>query len=430
MIALLLGYMWLFIHRPFEVWPILGTMRIERVYMIVVILVWFFFYKKTVLANRATVAVMVLFFSIMLSEYLSPFGAGLSKGAEEWLKVFVFTILIITSIRTERELKVLLTGFCVIFFLYMAHSFYEFRYNGRHVYRMGTIRMIGVDETMNDPNTFGASIVYAIPMLIPLWHLKGKTIWLGLCMKLFAVCSFLLSVVCVLKTGSRSSFVAVITVLLFLACFSKYRYRWLTALVVAAPFIWMGMSDNLKDRYLTIIDPSRGPASAQESAEGRLEGFRLGVQIWEKYPIVGVGPGVSPMFQVDNMQTHNFVGQVLAELGIIGMFAYILIAVVIVMNFLEARRYNHLYRIIRPPGDEYLYSVSVATMITLFELQLLGVAGHNAYRYTWIWYPTFQGIAVMLLVAKIRYFADSREKISETGPEKPSLSSRKEFSRA
>ena len=30
MIWMLGGYMWLFVHRPFEVWPWLGDLQIER----------------------------------------------------------------------------------------------------------------------------------------------------------------------------------------------------------------------------------------------------------------------------------------------------------------------------------------------------------------------------------------------------------------
>ena len=40
MIWLLGGYMWLFIHRPFKVWPWLGELRVERVYMLVTIFYW------------------------------------------------------------------------------------------------------------------------------------------------------------------------------------------------------------------------------------------------------------------------------------------------------------------------------------------------------------------------------------------------------
>ena len=37
---LLIGYMFLFIDRPFEVWPWLGDLRVERIYMLVTMGVW------------------------------------------------------------------------------------------------------------------------------------------------------------------------------------------------------------------------------------------------------------------------------------------------------------------------------------------------------------------------------------------------------
>src|SRR5271156_5084239 len=37
---LLIGYMFLFIHRPFEFWTVLGDMHIERLYVVGVFLVW------------------------------------------------------------------------------------------------------------------------------------------------------------------------------------------------------------------------------------------------------------------------------------------------------------------------------------------------------------------------------------------------------
>ena len=37
---LLIGYMFLFIHRPFEFWPTLGDLHVERIYIAVVFLIW------------------------------------------------------------------------------------------------------------------------------------------------------------------------------------------------------------------------------------------------------------------------------------------------------------------------------------------------------------------------------------------------------
>ena len=37
---------WLFVHRPFEVWPILGAIQLERVYVLITLVCWFFYPKK------------------------------------------------------------------------------------------------------------------------------------------------------------------------------------------------------------------------------------------------------------------------------------------------------------------------------------------------------------------------------------------------
>ena len=48
---LLIGYMFLFIHRPFEVWPALGEIRLELLYMLVTGIVWLAYPGKRWLAN-------------------------------------------------------------------------------------------------------------------------------------------------------------------------------------------------------------------------------------------------------------------------------------------------------------------------------------------------------------------------------------------
>ena len=37
---LLIGYMFLFIDRPFEVWPWLGDLHVERIYMLFTLAIW------------------------------------------------------------------------------------------------------------------------------------------------------------------------------------------------------------------------------------------------------------------------------------------------------------------------------------------------------------------------------------------------------
>ena len=48
---LLIGYMFLFIDRPFEVWPALGDLHVERAYMAFTLVVWAVWPGKRFLAN-------------------------------------------------------------------------------------------------------------------------------------------------------------------------------------------------------------------------------------------------------------------------------------------------------------------------------------------------------------------------------------------
>ena len=48
---LLIGYMYLFIHRPFEIWPELGEYRVERIYMFFTMAMWAVYPNKRWIPN-------------------------------------------------------------------------------------------------------------------------------------------------------------------------------------------------------------------------------------------------------------------------------------------------------------------------------------------------------------------------------------------
>jgi hypothetical protein len=148
MIWLLGGYMWLFIHRPFEVWPVLGDYRIERVYMLLTLTAWATAADKSWTSNRLTLGFVALIVVVLLSWQFSPYSDVGTQTVEEYLKLVVFGVLIMSTIRDEDSLRKLVLLYLIAMGLYMTHSLWEF-YNGRHVYRMGIARMVGVDATFD-----------------------------------------------------------------------------------------------------------------------------------------------------------------------------------------------------------------------------------------------------------------------------------------
>jgi O-antigen ligase len=387
--------MWLFIYRPFEVWPWLGALRIERIYICSIMIFWFFFHNKNFTQNRVVFSLFAIAFAILASDYMTLFQFLNNRLIEEWFKVFVFFILMLGSIRGEKELKILATGFIIIFFIYMLHSYYEFRC-GRYVVRMGIIRMIGIDESMSDPNSFGNSIVYSLPLLTPLWVI-AKNIYIKIITRVFCVFYFALATLCVVYTGSRGSMVGLLFFLVLSIFFSKHRVKILIGFLLIAPIVWNIMDASLQNRYMTLIDPSKGPQNAQSSAEGRLKGFQTGMIFFRQHPLFGIGPGMTAVYSESRHQTHNFLGQVAGELGSVGLLAYASLCIAFVINYIFARAYWKICSTLNPNVSPYFFIVVQSVFLTLFLLLLCGLGSHNAFRYTWVWYAAFQGFAVEVL---------------------------------
>ncbi|MGL4594922.1 MAG: O-antigen ligase family protein [Thermoguttaceae bacterium] len=397
MIWVIIGYMWLFLHRPFEVWPILGTVRLERVYMICTLVAWAAIAEKQLTENRINFAVAIIACAMIISATMSPYtNLFESIALQDWLKYLAFYILVMTSVKTEKDLKNLVTGFLICFFLYMLHSYQEYR-NGRYVYAMGTVRMIGVDSTMNDPNAFGASVVYFIPMLLPFvvvihkkWHY------------LFVACYCLLSVRCIQLTGSRTAFLALGITIFVAALISKRRFVYIPILLLGSIVLWATLSDNLKDRYRSIVDSSVDE-SANSSAEGRLKGFWDGLDLLQKSPIYGVGPNCHGLGTGEGFLSHFLYGQIPGELGLIGIVGFLMLIFCFLVNHWEMMcYYQFLDRHGHGSDGLYCFRVSLAVVSILIMLLFFGFGGHNGYRYTWIWCAAFQATALSIMQEKVQ----------------------------
>ena len=202
---LLIGYMFLFIDRPFEVWPWLGDLHVERFYMLFTMAVWAVYPNKRFLPNAQHAAYFAFGAAVLLAWAVSPWSAQGQPVVEDWLKIVVFYVLLVTCIHDEEGLKHVAVGFLAVMGLYLLHSFREYL-AGRHTYRMGIARMIGVDTTLGDPNSFGASIVFALPIVVALWKAdiggrRGRVLLTGYVG---------LSSLCILLTGSRSSLIGLL----------------------------------------------------------------------------------------------------------------------------------------------------------------------------------------------------------------------------
>jgi len=199
MIWILGGYMWLFVHRPFEVWPSLGALQIERGYMLLMILAWLVYPGKSLRLNRHHFALALFSLALVTAWGLSPYAdeSGCTEVVENFAKVTVFYVLVITTVRDEKSLRLLIFLFLTAVALYMAHRCSSSCAAGISG-AMGTRRMIGVDITFSDPNAFASTLLYTVPLMLPFWLERPRRI------PTLLFVGYLLAIACcILLTGSR-----------------------------------------------------------------------------------------------------------------------------------------------------------------------------------------------------------------------------------
>jgi hypothetical protein len=382
---LLIGYMFLFIDRPFEVWPWLGDLHIERLYMLFTLAVWMLYPHKRWLPNAQHAAYGAFALAVLLCWGLSPWADRGQLVVENWFKIVVFYFLMVTTIHDEEGLKQIAVGFLVVMGLYLLHSFREYL-GGRHTYRMGIARMMGVDDSLGDPNSFGASIVFALPIVVAVWMAGIGGRW-G---RWLLVGYVGLSCLCILLTGSRSSLLGLIVWFAIIIWRTRYRFPALAAFALAAPLAFFALPDSLQTRFETIINPDVGPANAKESGEGRLQGLLTGLELWQANPLAGVGPGAWRPATGTKIESHNLYGQLLGELGTLGALAFLAVLLTFGRNWLTIQRIRDQVPQWR---NDLVFTLPSAVGVGVLLLLFMGNFGHNLFRFTWLWYGGFLIIA-------------------------------------
>ena len=397
-------YIFLFIERPWESIRHLQNVPIERVYAIAMIVMAIMHGRFKVIyspVNKWVYGLLAMHF------VLAPFAFTPSNAVDqgiEYAKVVILYLLMLSVVDDEETLKILIKAFIFSMIFYCLHSLWEYN-NGRYVHRMGISRMVGVDSTFSDPNAFGASVVLSLPFVYALLREEASR-WLR---KIYYG-YYAIAVNCIVLTGSRSAFVGLM-VLVVLWVLSQKGIRKLKILAAVLPIVflvWTYMPLEKQNRIRTLWDPESGPANAQESAEGRLEGFKVSWKMFKQVPFTGVGAGGKNFIgyrmahNIDEeghempLQAHNLYGEVLAEFGVLG--ACLLSGLVFSIFrccFVVRRELGELGMV-----DAFSYNLANAIIAALILLLFLGLGGHNFYRPMWLWLAAWTGALFNIVNAR------------------------------
>lgn len=388
-------YIFLFIERPWESIRFLQGIPIERTYAVAMIIVAFLSGRFKVVGSPTNKWVYGL---LALHFVLAPFAYSPEYAVDqgiEYAKMVVLYLLMLSVADDEASLKLLVKVYILSMLFYMLHSLWEY-HNGRHFYRMGITRMIGVDESANDPNAFAGSIVLSLPFVYALLRSETQLLYQRLYYVYFAI-----ALLCIVFTGSRSAFVALVFLSFLWVVVQKGKKKIIMLLVMSLSIsvLWICMPNEKQDRIRTLWDEDAGNKSAHESASGRMTGFKVSWKMFMLQPFTGVGAGGKNFigYRMDNnideaghespTQSHVLYGEVLAELGILGAFLFAGLVVSICRCALKVRfsltpEFKKTY---------FLHLLSGSIVASLLLLLLLGLGGHNFYRPLWLWLAAWAG---------------------------------------
>ena len=311
--------------------------------------------------------------------------------------------LIVTIVRTRRELLLTLLVICAGLGTFLALSMREWM-GGRYDYAQGVVRMMGIGRSNADPNTFAATVVFGLPLI--LWAGIYSRSWL---IRLCSLAYVFMAIYAVFRSSSRSALVLTsITALWSLTILPKGLPRMLTvaALVGAAGFMLGGLSESQKKRIESLWNPDT--YERESSTVGRIEGYRVGFQIYRENPVVGVGPGNWSTYRerkVDGnrLMPHNLTGQLIATRGTLGTLTFLgFLGVTFLYGWRQMRRR-------RNANTGWDHAVRGLCYTCLFGYALLLVSGlgaHNLERPHWAWLSA-------LMIAAVEARNDEHERLSE-----------------
>jgi O-antigen ligase len=416
-------YIALFTIRPWEVLaPQLGEIHFERIYALSMVAMVLLSAKRQLKMTFQSFAVLLFFGGIVLSAIL---GTNLSLSWEhlyKYLTLVVFFFILCMVIRTPYDLIFVATCYVTSMFIYLAKSQWEFFVHGRRQYTMGVIRLVGIENTFGGPNDLAMSIIISLPILIFLWSIRkdfsdGWPIFWRKWFPRFLIFYAVLAISSIILTNSRSGMVSFI-LFIFLITFRgrgvgrKLGYILLGTLILA--MLWFVLPEEKKNRFITIYNPKAGPESAEGSAMGRIEGYKAGMAMFDRFPLTGVGIGNFIEYRVRYvdgvpLNAHNLIGQVLGETGIIGGGTFLLMVSVTLMN---CHKLKILAR--RKPSNstlKVLSGVGFACRDAIILLAFEGLFSHNLLRFNWLWIGAFSVIAMKHV--KLLVESTSHKKLDE-----------------
>jgi O-antigen ligase len=368
---------------------------------LVLLLVYDQFFEKdwSFLKNRIFMLILAVtiiqVFSGLISgiKFADQIAMGLqSTSAEDPSRVLVtralFVALFLYFVREPRDLRMILALFIVLTVVtaWTGSQAALTGYGAEDVARMSAGRAGGLDVLIQSSKNPNRLALIATLGLVYIWE-YSQAHQMRQWFRWVALGVALLMIVTVFLTASRGGLIGLLVVgaMLFVRK-SGGSGRWLyglAAVALAGVLIEELVPEESMQRITNIPGISKDDPNAPGagSTERRAYIFSIGFQIWEKAPIVGVGPGNWSYirYQVDPIHSvavaHDSYLAALAEGGVISLGLYLLLFYVTIRDLLRCER--------APPIVEWAKADNLEWMLAATRICMIGFMVFSIFSDLW-----------------------------------------------
>lgn len=282
--------------------------------------------------SRQTALLLVFTGAMCVSVPFSFWKGGSIKAILAWVPYLLLFLIGAQLVRTKKALhRTLLVVALAISFVvvlsFFAGSFVRSR--------------LGLGSSVGNANDLAALILFGIPC----WGILAQKETRNVLRLLLVTACVLLSLIAIVKTGSRGALLSLIamTLSIFWRLSAPKKLGFMVLVLLAGSLTYACLPRSIASRYVTLVSDVDNPyqrmdpdeAVARESSAARQLLLKQSIRLTLKHPLWGVGVGQFTVAdsqdfkdqgrRVDWHQTHNSYTEVSSELGIPGLVVYVLL---------------------------------------------------------------------------------------------------------
>jgi O-antigen ligase len=310
--------------RPNEAFPeVFGQFPLAKIVAIVSLLAYLTSHaaygeRLTIWPLELKMILVIALLGVAFIPVAAAPGDSINLLMDIFLKVAAIFVLMINLLDTRERLRsilrlVVICGTVLALFAISNYLAGKFLTTDK---RIG-IRIAGVvGGVFENPNDLATSLVLLIPPAVALALLTrraARAAWLA--------CATVLAMAVVL-TFSRGGFlglIAMVVVLLWKLLRRNGAATILAAALMGGVFL-VAMPSGYSSRLTSIFDSESDPTG---SVQARRDLLQRAASVAASHPIVGVGMGNFHIYSIREQKAHNSYLEIAAELGLIGLIAYL-----------------------------------------------------------------------------------------------------------